>query len=104
MAEAAENRPTTYTAFTEQVGKLIVEQIERAQQTQIDGVSRFRDAMSQWLPRSPGVNLPWLQNLPSQQTIAKANYKLAQQLLDAQHRYAIRLLDSLSPAEEGSTE
>ncbi len=104
MAEAAENRPTTYTEFTEQVGKLIVEQIERAQQTQIDAVSRFRDTMSQWLPRSPGINLPGLGNLPSQQSIAEANYKLAAKLLDAQHRYAIGLLDSLSPTEEASTE
>ena len=98
MAEATETQ-TTYTEFAEQVGKNIVEQIERAQETQVEVVSRFRDAISQWLP-STSFDAPWLENLPSPRGIAEANFKLAQTVLEAQRRYALGLLDSLTPTEE----
>ena len=73
--------------------------IRRALVGLIEAVGRFRDALSQWLPNT-SVSTPWLQGLPSPQAIAEANFKLAQTVLDAQRRYALRILDSLSPADE----
>ena len=103
MAEAAETSQTTYTEFAEQVGKSIAEQMERAQEAQVDVMTRFRDAVSQWLPNTtPMAQL--IPGLPSPKAIAEANFKLAETVLEAQRKYAMGILDSIAPAEESEEE
>ena len=92
--------PASYPEFLSQLGRGWVEQIERAQELQVELIGRFREAAQQWLPNLPSFQPPQLEGLPSPQTIARANYELAGQVLAAQKQYALGILESLAPKSD----
>ncbi len=87
MAETA----SSYTELTERLGNGIVEQIERIQDSQLSALESIRQAVERFAPQLPNMDY----SLP--QAIGAANFALAEQLLAAQKKYALGLLESLAP-------
>ena len=82
---------SSYADFTEQLGKGIVEQIERVQDTQVNALTSIREAIERFAP--PLANLDY--SIP--RAIGAANFALAEQLLAAHKSYTLGLLESIIP-------
>lgn len=98
--ETRTQAPASYSELASQLGKSWVEQIERAQELQVELINRFREAAEQWLPNLGSFRPPQLEGVPSPVTIARANYELAGQVLAAQKQYTLGILESLAPKSE----
>ena len=87
-----------YNELTEDLGSRLTEVIERIQTFQTDAISTLRERVGSFLPEVPTPAL--LEDLPRPEQIARANFALAEQLLRAQKRYALSILDALQPSEK----
>ncbi len=83
-----------YTELTETLGERYSAAAERLRKAQVDAVERVRDAAQRFVPELP--ELPFADRIPSAHTIARANFALAETLLQAQKRYTLGLLDAFS--------
>ncbi len=102
---ATENpTPSTYAEFTEQLGQTLVEQIERSREAQTQALGQVRESLSQMIPNAPQMALPRLEWLPTPQAFARANFALAQTVMNAQREYLLGLFDSLVPEPEKAAE
>ena len=89
-----------YTELTEDLGSRLSDLIGRVQTFQTDAISAVRDRVESFLPELPTPAL--LENLPKPEQMARANFALAEQLLRAQKRYALGILDALQPSEKAA--
>ncbi len=87
-----------YNELTEDLGSRLTDLIGRVQTFQTDAISAVRERVGSFLPELPTPAL--LENLPKPEQMARANFALAEQLLRAQKRYALGILDALQPSEK----
>ena len=89
---------SSYADFTERLGRGIVEQIERVQETQVNALTSVRGAIERFAPPLADVDY----SIPH--AIGAANFALVEQLLAAHKSYTLALLESILPkkSEENS--
>ncbi len=87
-----------YNELTEDLGSRLTDLIGRIQTFQTDAISAVRERVESFLPELPTPAL--LEDLPRPEHLARANFALAEQLLRAQKRYALGILDALQPSEK----
>ncbi len=87
-----------YNELTEDLGSRLTDLIGRLQTFQTDAISAVRERVESFLPELPTPAL--LADLPKPAQLARANFALAEQLLQAQKRYALGILGALQPSEQ----
>jgi hypothetical protein len=83
-----------YAKLTERIGERYSAAAERLRDLQVAALERVREATQRFVPELP--ELPFADRVPSPRSIARANFALAETLLDAQKRYTLGLLDALA--------
>jgi hypothetical protein len=89
-----ETMSNRYAELTERIGERYAGAADRLRNLQVDALERARDFAGRYLPELP--ELPFASRPPAPQAIARANFALAETLLEAQKRYTLGLLDAIA--------
>ena len=88
-----------YEDLTQQVGDNMTEAMERMQGLQLDLVRTVIERVERFVPSLPSA---LAERLPTPASIVRANYALAQRLLDAQRAHSLELATALTPEREAA--
>src|SRR5689334_5294402 len=92
----------TKTATQELQGE-ILKTVRRSQETVVDAIQMWADAVQAIKPPLPEVNIPFSDKLPKPEDLVSGAYDFAEQLLAAQRKFAEDVLHATAPLFYGET-
>jgi hypothetical protein len=92
----------TKTATQELQGELL-KTVRKSQETVVDAIQMWADAVQAIKPPLPEVNIPFSDKLPKPEDLVSGAYDFAEQLLAAQRKFAEDVLHATAPLFYGVT-
>ena len=92
----------TNTATHELQGE-ILKTVRKSQETVVDAIQMWADAVQAIKPPLPEVNIPFSDKLPKPEDRVSGAYDFAEQLLAAQRKFAEDVLHATAPLFYGET-
>jgi len=92
----------TKTATQELQGE-ILKTVRKSQETVVDAIQMWTDAVQAIKPPLPEVNIPFSGKLPKPEDLVSGAYDFAEQLLAAQRKFAEDVLHATAPLFYGET-
>jgi hypothetical protein len=92
----------TKTATQELQGELL-KTVRKSQETVVDAIQMWADAVQAIKPPLPEVNIPFSDKLPKPEDLVSGAYDFAEQLLAAQRKFAEDVLHATAPLFYGET-
>src|SRR5215467_4503407 len=86
----------TKTATQELQGE-ILKTVRKSQETVVDAIQMWADAVQAIKPPLPEVNVPFTDKLPKPEDLVSGAYDFAEQLLAAQRKFAEDVLHATAP-------
>ena len=94
-----------YAEFVNDLGDRITESLERLQEFQLEQIRTWQTGLGQIAAVAPMPQFPGSENIPSFESVVKANFSLAERLLQNQRKFALSVSEVLeTPAEEDEAE
>ena len=87
-----------YAEFLNDLGDRMTEGMERLQEFQLEQLRTWQSGMGQFASVFP--QLPENENLPSLESIVKANFGFAERMLESQRKFAMSLTEALAAPDE----
>ncbi len=81
----------------------ILKTVRKSQETVVDAIQMWADAVQAIKPPLPGVNVPFSDKLPKPEELVAGAYDFAEQLLAAQRKFAEDVLAATGPLFYGDT-
>lgn len=98
---ATKKNGNRYSKFTKQVGRTVVDGIERMQTSQVDAVKRARKTVERYTKRFPETPRPaFATGLPTARQLCKANFDLVEDIYEAQKSYTYGLIDAFTKTKK----
>ena len=92
-----------YSDSVKDFGDQLTEGLERVQEFQLEQLRTWQSTMAQFSSMIPMPTLPENDSFPSLENVVKANFKLAERLLENQRKFALGVSEVLStPTEEAA--
>ena len=92
----------TKTATQELQGEFL-KTVRKSQETVVDAIQMWADAVQAIKPPLPEVNIPFSTKLPKPEDLVSGAYDFAEQLLAAQRKFAEDVLHATAPLFYGET-
>ena len=92
----------TKTATQELQGE-ILKTVRKGQETMVDAIQMWADAVQAIKPPMPDVSIPFSDKLPKPSELVAGAYDFAEQLLAAQRKFAEDVLHATAPLFYGET-
>lgn len=80
----------------------ILKAVHTSQQTVVDVVRAWADAVSPVLQSVPSIPVPFADQLPKPEDVVASSYEFAEKLLASQRQFAEELLKAVAPLAPGS--
>jgi hypothetical protein len=93
-------KETTMTTTQEIQGE-VLNAVRKGQETVVDAVKQWADAVQAITPSIPVPNLPYAGKLPTPGQLVASAYDFAEQLLASQRKFAENVLDAAKPLLPG---
>ena len=85
---------TDTTTPTQRVQAEILKTVEKSQETVLEAIKTWADAVQSITPKLPAVNVPLADKLPKPEEIVANAYDFAEQLLASQRKFAEDVLEA----------
>ena len=92
---------STLTETTKASQDQILKNVKQSQQAVVDAVAAWAKAVESIVPPAP--QMPGPEELPKPEAVVDNAFDFASKLLDAQHEFAINVLQAASPAIDKTT-
>ena len=93
----------TTTTTTQELQGEILKTVRKSQETVVDAIQMWADAVQAIKPPLPEVNIPFSDKLPKPEDLVSGAYDFAEQLLAAQRKFAEDVLHATAPLFYGET-
>ena len=90
---------------TQAVQEEFMSTIRKSQDTVLDAIKTWAEAVQSMVPQTPSVQVPMADQLPKPEEVVASAYDFAQQLLASQRRFAeeiLKVTSSLQPGGDGT--
>jgi hypothetical protein len=86
---------------TQELQEEFLSTIRQSQDTVLDAIKTWADAVQPFAPQAPSVQVPLAGKLPKPEEVVATAYDFAQQLLTSQRRFAEEVLKATSSLQPG---
>jgi TPP-dependent pyruvate/acetoin dehydrogenase alpha subunit len=86
---------------TQELSEEFLSTLRKSQDTVLDAIKTWADAVQSVVPQAPSVQLPLTDKLPKPEEVVATAYDFAQQLLASQRKFAEEILKATAPLQLG---